>query len=169
MLFGAAIFVTVPGMLGTIVGMFTGIADDGSTLSRVDSYSLATDFISRSPWFGRGYSTFLPRYRILDNQYLGLLIEIGAVGLAAFLALLITAIISARMSRSISDDVLTQQMGQALAAAVISGSAGLAFYDGLGFPTAGAALFLLLGLAGCAWRLARLEQVTTHDAARAIA
>ena len=49
------------------------------------SYAIAGEFIGRAPIFGRGFSTFLPSYRILDNQYLGLLIETGIVGLVAFL------------------------------------------------------------------------------------
>ena len=161
-LFGPLVFLTVPGMLGTFAGMFAGISNDGSALSRVGSYTLAGEFISRSPWFGRGYSTFLPKYRILDNQYLGLLIEIGFVGLAAFLALLLTAIVCARSSRSVATDATTQQLGQALAASIASGSVGLAFYDGLGFPTAAATLFLVVGLAGCSWKLARNDHDARH-------
>ena len=82
-----------------MIRLFTGISQDDSALSRTDSYDLAAQFIERSPVFGRGLSTFLPSYRILDNQYLGLLIETGVVGTAAFLALLTTALVVAyRMS-----------------------------------------------------------------------
>ncbi len=34
-----------------------------------------------------------PDYRIFDNQYIGLLIEIGIIGLVAFLGLIATAMI----------------------------------------------------------------------------
>ncbi len=71
------VYVAVPGLLGTLVGLFTGIGSDDSAASRTNSYDLAGSFISRAPALGRGFSTFLTQYRILDNQYLGLLIETG--------------------------------------------------------------------------------------------
>ena len=154
--FAALIFVTIPGMLGTLTGLFTGISSDSSALSRVGSYAIAGEFIDRSPWFGRGFSTFLPKYRILDNQYLGLLIEIGFVGVVAFLGLLVTAMVCSRMVRSVSTNTHRQQLGQALMASVASGALGLAFYDGLGFPIAGGFLFLVVGVAGAQWRIVRV-------------
>ena len=42
-------------------------------------------------------------------------------------------------------------------ASVVAGGTGLAFYDGLGFPSAGVTLFIVLGLAGALWRLVREE------------
>ncbi len=75
------------GFAGTILSLFGGIGSDSSTLSRLDSYPIAWSFIARDPLFGRGTGTFLPEYWILDNQYLGSLIEIGFVGLACMLLL----------------------------------------------------------------------------------
>src|SRR2546430_13733022 len=60
--------------------LFTGISRDDSALSRTDSYAVAGAFISRAPLLGRGPATWLPPYRILDNQFLGSLIEIGVGG-----------------------------------------------------------------------------------------
>ncbi len=113
-----AFFTVIPGMWGTITGMFTGIGTDSSAASRVGSYALAGEFISRSPLFGRGYSTFLPKYRILDNQYLGLIIEIGFVGLAAILALLVTGIVVSLRASRLSPTPEGHLMGRSLAAAV---------------------------------------------------
>ncbi|HST64960.1 MAG TPA: O-antigen ligase family protein [Mycobacteriales bacterium] len=64
----ALVFVAVPGMLGTLFGLFSGIGSDSSAQSRTGSYALAATFIERAPVFGRGFQTFLPEYRILDNQ-----------------------------------------------------------------------------------------------------
>ena len=69
----ALVFVTRPGVLGTITNLFTGISNDSSVASRTGSYEVAGAFIERSPWLGRGFGTFLPKYWILDNGYLGLL------------------------------------------------------------------------------------------------
>ena len=49
-----AVFVAVPGMLGSVVKLFTGIGDDRSALSRTDSYPLAWEFIGRAPMSAAG-------------------------------------------------------------------------------------------------------------------
>ena len=94
------LFMTVPGMLGSLAALFTGISSDSSTQSRTGSYSIAAEYVERSPLLGRGFSTFLPSYRILDNELLLLLIEVGLVGLIAFLVLVLTAVTCAFRSRS---------------------------------------------------------------------
>jgi O-antigen ligase len=146
------VFVTIPGMIGTLAGMFTSAGSDSSTLSRVDSYATAFAFIRQSPAFGRGLGTFLPTYRILDNQYLLLLIEVGVVGTMAVLALMLAGIRAASRAAKLSRGPMIQRC-QALAAATSGGAVGLAFYDGFSFPMASGLLFLLLGLAGAQYRL----------------
>lgn len=164
--FMGVVCLTIPGLLGTLTGLFTGIGGDSSAQSRTGSYGLAAQFIERSPAFGRGFSTFLPKYRILDNQYLGLAIEVGAVGLLAVLGLFFVAGRCARRMRAAGTDRHTQQLGQSLAAAVCAGAVGLAFYDGFGFPTATGMLFLVLGLAGAGLRLVRAEHRTDVSTGR---
>ena len=154
-LFVTLVFLTIPGMIRTITSMFSEISTDSSSTSRVDSYAIAAEYIRLSPFFGRGFSTFLPKYRILDNQYLGLVIEIGFVGLLAVLTLLVAGFICSLAVRQKASDWNLQQSGQASAAALAAGAVGLALYDGLGFPMAGGFLFLVLGLAGAQWRLTR--------------
>lgn len=155
--FLGVVFVSVPGLLGTVSGLFTGIGDDSSARSRTGSYSIAAEFIERSPVFGRGFATFLPSYRILDNQYLSLAIEVGLIGLLAVLGLFVVGALCARRIRVIGPDERTRQLGQALAASIGAGAAGLALYDGFGFPMATGTHFLMLGLAGAGLRLVRLE------------
>ena len=74
------VFLTVPGMLGTVLGLFTTVNNDPSVESRTGSYSVAEQFFRNAPIFGRGFGTFLPSYRIFDNQYLLSFIEVGVVG-----------------------------------------------------------------------------------------
>jgi O-antigen ligase len=142
------VFLIVPGMLGTITKLFTGISNDASALSRTDSYSTAWEFISRSPAFGRGFQTFLPSYRILDNQYLGLLIETGFVGVLALLGLFLTAIATAFVARSRFTDVRSRSAAAALAASVAAPATCLAFVDGFSFPLMAGLTFLSCGLIG---------------------
>lgn len=153
--FGGIVFMTVPGLIGSLTGLFTTIGDDSSAASRSGSYPIASEFISRAPFFGRGLFTFLPRYRILDNQYLGLLIEVGFVGVALFLGLIVAAMMCARAVRRHSDDDYMQQVAQSLVASVAAGAVGLALFDGFSFPMSTGLFFLILGVAGGLWRLER--------------
>jgi hypothetical protein len=153
--FVGGLFLVVPGLLGSLVGLFTRIGDDSSAQSRSGSYGIAAEFIERSPFVGRGLFTFLPRYRILDNQYLNLLIEIGVVGLVMFLGLVVAGLWCARAVRLHAVDDVTRQLGQSLVAAIAAGATGLALFDGFSFPMSIGVLFLVLGLAGGLWRLVR--------------
>lgn len=144
----AGIYVAVPGMLGTLTRLFTGISSDGSALSRTDSYALAFDFIKDSPIIGRGLGTFLPQYRILDNQYLGLLIEVGVLGTALLLGLFVTAMWTAVRTRTSSADPRTRGIAQALLAMVAAGATTFATFDAFGFPQASSLVFLGIGFIG---------------------
>ncbi len=139
------VYVAVPGLLGTMFRLFTGISEDNSAQSRVDSYTFALHYVAEHPVFGRGFSTFLPRYRILDNQYLGLLVETGAAGVLAFLALLVTAVALAARTRRTVTDPASRSLGIALAAGVASGAAACATFDAFGFPQVSGLLFMLFG------------------------
>lgn len=151
---GALVFLTVPGMLGTIVNLFAGIDNDSSVASRTGSYGIAGMFIERSPLLGRGFGTFLPKYWILDNGYLGLLIEGGFVGLGGLLLVIVVAIVTAHRTARIQQDPFDRDLARALAASVAAGAAGLAFFDTFAFPQSAGIFFLLIGMSGAAWRLA---------------
>ena len=154
------IFVTVPGMLGSLTGLFTSIGSDTSAQSRTDSYPLAWEFVTRSPFFGRGYGTFLPRYRIFDNQYLLLLVEIGVVGLIAFLALVVVAISTCSRTRRATRSETRRRYAQGLLASVAAGAGTTALFDAFSFPMAAGTLFLTFGLCGA------LARLTTKSPAR---
>lgn len=162
----------VPGMLGSLLGLFTTVGGDNSAVSRVASYAIAGEFIGRAPIFGRGFSTFLPSYRILDNQYLGLLIETGIVGLVAFLVLIGAGVCAARAAERSATDVTQRQLARGLGAAVLSGALTMALFDGLSFSMAASTLFLVIGLAGAARRIHSAQAVpasvgpATTDVAR---
>jgi polysaccharide biosynthesis protein PslJ len=146
-LLGAVVYVTIPGMIGTFRNLFFGISEDSSAKSRTGSYALASEFIARSPVIGRGFSTFLPAYRILDNQYLGIMIELGLLGLVVVLILFMSGLFTARAARRASSDATTRQLGQALAASIAAGALSFAFFDAFSFPMVSGLMFLSLGLA----------------------
>lgn len=150
-----AMVVVTPNLLDSIVRLFTGAADDPSVTSRTDSFALASETIARYPLFGRGLGTFLPKYRILDNQYLLLLVTIGIIGTLAFVALGLTAAILMARLRAIVRDDATRDLAIALAAAVCAGFGCLLMFDAFAFPMTTGTLFLILGMAGALWRVER--------------
>lgn len=160
----AAVYLLLPGVLGTMLRLFTGISNDDSARSRTDSYGLAFDFIGQHPVFGRGFSTFLPSYRILDNQYLGLLIETGVVGVVAFLGLLLTTLVAARrLSRSLPDP-RDRSLARSLMATVASAALACATFDAFGFPQVSGMLFFAIGAVGALFRLGRFVPVVPGPA-----
>ena len=159
----AVVAVAMPGMVGSITALFVTAGEDTSVESRTGSYPLAFEVFSSSPVFGRGYSTFLPVYRIFDNQYLLLLVEVGIVGLVSFVALVVTAAVAARRARTLSDVPVVRDYAQGILAAVCSGALGLAFFDGFSFPMSTGVLFLVLGLAGAMLRLAADDPETAPE------
>lgn len=149
----AVVYVAVPGMMGTIVGMFTG--GSSSVESRTSGYDTAADFVAVSPFFGRGFGTFLPAYRILDNQYLGSIIETGLVGFASLLLVFACAAVVAIAGSRRELDALPKHLGVALFASVLGGALLTAFFDCFAFPQACGMLFFVLGLCGSYWNLTR--------------
>lgn len=163
---GTVVYLSVPGMLGAVTGLFTGVAEDASIASRTGSYDIAAHFISTSPILGRGFGTFQPKYWILDNGYLGLLIEGGIVGLAGLIVLIATAVLAAKRARRAAVNEFDRDLAQAIIASIAAGASGLAFFDTFGFPQSAGCFFLLLGLAGSTRRLALADASTMQTVQR---
>lgn len=161
------IYLAIPGLLGTLRNLFTGLFSDSSTTSRTGSYSIAQEYIAERPIFGQGFGTFLPSAHIVDNQFLGMMVSTGIVGATAFLALFLTGIFTARAVRRRSEFPATRGLAQSLAAAVAVGAAASATFDSLSFPMAAGTMFLMLGCVGALWRLqsAGLDRGSTDDEA----
>lgn len=153
MAISTVVYLIVPGMLGAVTGLFTGAAEDPSIASRTNSYELAAHFISTSPVLGRGFGTFLPKYWILDNGYLGLMIEGGVFGFLGLIVLIVTALLAARHARRVAVNEFDRDLSQAIVASIAAGACGLAFFDTFGFPQSAGCFFLLLGMAGATRRL----------------
>jgi hypothetical protein len=137
--------VALPGLLGTMVGLFSP-SGDASTKSRTDALARVPEFIASSPVYGTGFGTFLPRYYILDDAWVLMLVELGILGLLAFAALFVTAVLSTVRASLITTDPRLRLVGRALAASVIAICVVFAFFDGLSFPIAAGLAFLLFGL-----------------------
>ncbi|MBN9105291.1 MAG: O-antigen ligase family protein [Propionibacteriaceae bacterium] len=143
----AVAVIAVPGLFGTVVGLFAP-GGDASTRSRTDALARLPQFLSPSPWFGTGFGTFLPRYYIFDNAWVLMLVELGVLGLLATLALFSSALYSAAEAAHRSGDQELKVVGRAVAASILAVGVTFAFFDGFSFPIAAGMAFVLFGLAG---------------------
>jgi polysaccharide biosynthesis protein PslJ len=146
-------YVIAPRVITNVRYLFLSVGVDDSAGSRTGSYDLVSDLAAHSPVVGRGFGTFLPEYRILDNQLLQLLIEVGVLGLGVFLLLLASAALCAMMARHRTQDPLLRAVGAGLVASVLAGASLLALFDAFSFVQAAGILFLVLGLCSAYFRL----------------
>ena len=150
-----AAFMLRPGLLGTTGRLFTGITGDASARSRTDSYSYAIEAFASHPIVGKGFGTFLPKYRILDNQWLLSAIEVGVLGVTAVLLLMGAVVMGGlRAERSLPDRA-DQVAVRGLTASIVAVCVGMLFYDGFSFPQATGLLFVVCGAAAAASRISQ--------------
>ena len=143
----------VPGLLGTIRSLFTNLGNDDSVSGRTQDYTVVGRLLSEAPVFGRGYGTLLPdRYLLLDNQYLGSLVETGIVGLVLLVVFFAVGFGTARGARRGADKE-TRSLSQALAGAVLAAMVAAGTFDLLGFVMVAGLTGLLIGCGGALWRL----------------
>lgn len=96
LLVGLGIFISAasPGALGTVSELQKTFTSDSSA-GRFDDYTAITPQFLRHPLFGSGYGTRdiadTEHVRILDNEYLALLLTVGLLGTALFLATILAA------------------------------------------------------------------------------
>ncbi|WP_421741991.1 O-antigen ligase family protein [Cellulomonas sp.] len=166
---GAIVLVAaVPRLTRSIVGLFAGAEEDPSITSRTGSLDMAWWFLSQHPLFGRGLGTFMPKYRIFDNQYLNLLVGVGVVGTIAFVALAVVAVVHLiRTFRAVSEPS-ARDLTTSLIAAIVTMIVSLAYFDAFAFPMTMGTLFLLLGLAGASRRILHPGSLSTRAAPTAM-
>jgi polysaccharide biosynthesis protein PslJ len=148
--------IALPGLLGTIRSLFTGLEHDPSIAGRTADYSLVFRLVGERPVFGQGLFTFIPMlYRTLDNQALVLLLELGVVGTLAFVGLLAVGLHNAWAPRRFGKEAQHRHLGLAVAASLTGLVTSYITFDALGFRQVAGLTFLLLGLGGAIWHLAR--------------
>jgi O-antigen ligase len=157
--FLALIKVIAPGLLGTVYGLFANIGNDSSIKYRTHDYATASAEIAKHVWLGRGLGTwYAPKHQVFDNQYLLSLVEIGVLGLVAFIGIFLSGIYAALRARFMSSDPGDRDLGLTLAAILVVPIIACATFDFGGFATANALGFLIAGAAGSLLRTAKSDQ-----------
>ncbi len=153
----------VPGLLGTVRGLFRDVGTDPSIAGRTEDYQAIPGLMEGHWWWGRGLGTFVPDvYFFLDNQYLAALLQGGLVGLTAFISLHAVGMAVARGIRRRSTDPALRSEGQALAATIAALGAASFVFDAMSFRQSAFLLFLVIGCAGAHWSLVR-DLPKVHD------
>jgi O-antigen ligase len=152
----AAVFMSAPGLIGTLATFFGAGTSDASVATRVSDYPLVERFLQQAPWFGRGGWTYLPDnvLDVLDNQYLKTAIELGLVGVIALAAFFLVPAIAALVARRRSSDPELRLLCAALAGAALAAAACSLTFDSLSYPMFVGVHALVIGLIGAGWRLA---------------
>jgi hypothetical protein len=154
--------IAMPGTLGTMKSMLNpsyvikeqSFDNGGGGTGRVADLGPALANWSNQPFLGSGFATKIadPNARagsdqqILDNQWLGSLLEIGAIGVLSLLWLFGRSI--RRLSRRAKADTSADSwLAAALAASLISFAVGMFTFDAFAFVQVTFFAFIVLGLA----------------------
>lgn len=159
--------VAMPGTLGTFRAIFfpkQGLiaeeqAGEGTGTGRVADIGPSLQEWGRQPFFGQGFGTrltsqfdHLQNARILDDQWLSSLLEVGMVGVAGLLWLIVRAI--RRLKRFAKhDDSDYGWLLTGFAASIYAFAIGMLTYDAFSFIQVTFMLFLMLGLSAAALSL----------------
>jgi hypothetical protein len=141
-----------PGSFGSL--QETGRADSQASIEgRTADYPAIVPDLLSNPLLGRGYGTLdsarVDTYRIFDNEYLGEVFQVGALGLLAFLALIVTPLLVVR-SVLRSDNPLRGPPALAAGASCLAFGVASALYDILSFPQAPYLFLFMAAICTCA-------------------
>jgi hypothetical protein len=132
----ALIVTAAPGALKGVADQLKPSAVTGvlSTKDRVSDYDAIKPDVVNHLFIGRGYDSYdQKRYRILDNQYLTLVVNVGFLGVFGFLVLMFSGIrLAHRCARSRDPD--RSWFGPAAVAGILGLTLGSALLDTLTYP-----------------------------------
>jgi O-antigen ligase len=140
--------VLAPGAIGNLRQQLQPdrLTGTNSTQQRSNDYDAVAPDIRSHPALGRGYGSYDHlKYRILDNQYLGLLVTVGIVGTASYILMLLAGMVSAHRARKRAKAVPPPLMAAA-SGAIASFIVGSALFDVLSFAHVTYMVMFILGL-----------------------
>jgi O-antigen ligase len=151
-------FMTAHGLLGTLVKFFGYGNSDSSISHRTGNYPYVWSLFKHTPWLGEGGGTFIPTpLHILDNQYLMAAVDLGALGVIAFIVLFLVPLVAALRARLWTSSEELRLLLAALAGGCAVALLCSATFDSFSFPVFYCSFALVAGIVGAAWRLARSE------------
>jgi hypothetical protein len=138
--------VLAPGMLWSLYFQLTHVGAVKSTQARSADYDAVWSDVTGHLLLGRGFKSFDPHvYRILDNEYLGLLIGVGLLGVMAYLGIF-AMIVSAAHATIRGADPIRSRYALAGAAVAVSTAFASFLFDLLSFPHVPYLVFLIGGM-----------------------
>jgi hypothetical protein len=162
--------VVVPGTVSQLRYQFSSqnTANQQSSAGRRSDYGAIVPDLEANTLLGRGYATYdASRYRYLDNQYLGTMIGIGAIGTGIYVLMMATAGgFALRIGRRLRGS--PGSIGLAAAGAILAFAVANALFDTLAFPQAPYAFFLVLAFVAILRRRPDVRSAESRTA-RAIA
>jgi hypothetical protein len=159
--------IMMPGTLGSLAEAFfpqggvvaeqQGMAGSCSSSGRVADLGPTLGEVGKQPLLGYGYGTRITETGpdnnacILDNQWLGTLLDVGILGALAWLWLFV-AVVRRLGRRGKHDDSATGWLIVGATGSVTTYSVGMLTYDALTFVQVTLFLFIIMGLAAAAAR-----------------
>lgn len=157
-----------PELLSTLINVFVRSDTDDSLASRGRALAYSANMIAQSPLLGCGNGCLVePFHPVLDNQFLGRLIEAGLLGLLSFVLLLAAPTYQAmkaakRFDRTRSaPEAIAHELSIGLVGSMVSVLVINLVLDTTGFVQAWQTMWVLMALC---WTMRRLAAVTYGEA-----
>jgi hypothetical protein len=148
LMLGFIIHFTSPGAIGSIFDQLnpTNFNSALTTKDRTSDYDAITPDVSSHLLLGRGFQSYDgKKYRILDNEYLVLVLGVGFIGLAAYISIFVATLSAAHPTIRGPDPVRARYALAAAGSVGVMGAATLLF-DNLSFPHVPYLFFFIAGL-----------------------
>jgi O-antigen ligase len=155
----------VPGLVGTLIALFTGADDDPSIQARIERGPRVMALIRQRPWLGLGNGTWsVDEYFLLDNELWLTTLEMGIIGAVLTALVFATGALSGILVKHLPGvDERTGHLAHACAASIVGIMVSFLTFDAFHYRIITGLLFLLLGAVGALWRM-----VGGLDTARAL-
>ena len=165
---GAVVFVivagsAVPGLVGTLRSLFVNTDNDPSVQARLNRAPRVIELVSEYPWFGRGYGQYnITDYFLLDNEIQKMSIEIGVLGLLAFVGFVLSiAWTLVQVSQRLPD---FRVEAYAILASILGILVSSYTFDAFYYHILSGVLYVNIGLAAALWALVRREEANGPQA-----
>jgi len=137
-----------PGALGNVLNV-TAAANSNSTTHRVGDLENVKPDVLAHPVLGRGFGTLNPeqpsQFRINDNEYIDEVWQVGFVGLAAFLWMILSPVVLARAAIR-KRELSISSLALATSGGCVAFLVVCALFDALSFPQAPYMFFVVAAL-----------------------